>query len=169
MIQQIENLNYKSRYSTTSSESSSLQETKDLVVSIDSSTFNNKTNRMFPSQTITSNATAKIRDFKNSDSFIVCDNLTKKRIQRNQRMFSCLLVQQYFVYFIMSAFILLCSFGFYYVLVTTNLRIESLENSLMNKIESKTPIRFISSKDYFADSEDEGLFVNIIIFVIFLY
>ena len=54
----------------------------------------------------------------------------------------------------MSAFILLCSFGFYYVLVTTNLRIESLENSLMNKIES-TSTR--NAYDFYFTKKNEKL------------
>jgi hypothetical protein len=119
--------------------------------------------------TLLSNATKKVRDLDlmnkksvfptaavaaaTAESLILYD---KQSLQKNRSMFSCLLVQQYFVYFVLCALIVMCSFGFYYVILMTNLRIESLESNLMDKLTNKIQMRFISAKDYLADVEENG-------------
>jgi hypothetical protein len=168
MNQQIENLNdysnrklMKSLYKSDSMSGSILQnKTKDLVVSI-TSNYIRPNNLMFPSNdsSISSKAvnTKKFKDL--NESLILFDddlNMTKKNVKRNESIFSCILIQQYFVYFVLCTFILLCSFGFYSVLITTNMRIESLENSLIDRISKNIPLKFISYKDYFADGNNQG-------------
>ena len=122
MNQQIENLNdfsnnklMKSLYRSDSLSGSILQNeiTKDLVVSIDSNNYNRPNKLMFPlNDSSISSKTVNIKRFKDlNESLILFDdlNMTKKNIKRNESIFSCLLIQQYFVYFVLCAFILLCS------------------------------------------------------------
>ena len=167
-------------YGSSASEMSPNETTRDMIVSMGNSnsllhrpanlTMFHHSTALTSNHTLLSNATKKVRDLDlmnkksvfptaaaaaaaTTESLILYD---KKSLQKNRSMFSCLLVQQYFVYFVLCALIVMCSFGFYYVILMTNLRIESLESNLMDKLTNKIQMRFISAKDYLADVEENG-------------
>lgn len=94
------------------------------------------------------------------------DNNFQKKSKRNNQLdskslVSCYLIQQYFVYLILCAILISGSFGFYYVIVSTNLRLDAMEKRFNEKIANRLPMSFVSGKDYRAnkmldDVEDKG-------------
>jgi len=165
-------------YGSSASDLSHNETAKDMIISMDNSSsqlhrpanlgmFHHST-ALTSNHTILSSANKKVRDidlinkksvFPTAACNVAAQSLIlydKQSFRKNRSMFSCLLVQQYFVYFVLCALIVMCSFGFYYVILMTNLRIESLESNLMDKLENKIQIRIISAKDYLAELKQNG-------------
>jgi hypothetical protein len=63
--------------------------------------------------------------------------------------FTCYIIQQYFIYLILFAIIVSGSFGFYYLLISTNLKIEELERKLNDKISTRLAIQLLTHGDFF--------------------
>lgn len=88
----------------------------------------------------------------NSNKTCTCFN---NDTNKSKSFFSCYIIQLYFVYLIICAIIMGCSFGFYYTIASTNLRITSLERKLTERIMKRLPLRLIPNKEYFnKDSND---------------
>lgn len=82
-----------------------------------------------------------------------CQCLNEKAFH-SKSFVSCYILQQYFVYLMLCAIIICGSFGFYYVIVSTNLRLEAMEKKLNEKIDKRMPLNFVSYKDYFANNKN---------------
>ena len=80
-------------------------------------------------------------------------SIAAKSKRRKKSKISCYILQQYFIYLIIWAVIICGSFGFYYVIVSMNLKMELLEKRINEKIISRLPIRLIPSKDYYEKDE----------------
>jgi hypothetical protein len=62
--------------------------------------------------------------------------------------FTCYIIQQYFIYLILFAIILSGSFGFYYLLISTNMKIDELERKLNDKISTRLAIQLLTHGDF---------------------
>ena len=80
---------------------------------------------------------------------------TNKTKSVENSYFKCYVLHQYFIYLLLSAIIISSSFGFYYLIVTTGLRIEELEERINEKISARLAVQFYSHKDYFAKKHQE--------------
>jgi hypothetical protein len=77
--------------------------------------------------------------------------MTKKNIKKFERdqesIGTCFLIQQYIIYFLILVFIFGVSFGFYYLFVSFQLKINQLEAKLSEKIHTRLALKFLSKND----------------------
>lgn len=60
-------------------------------------------------------------------------NNQKQKTNSNKSFLSCYIIQLYFIYLILCTIIVGCSFGFYYTIVSTNLKIDFWRKNLATK------------------------------------
>lgn len=107
-----------------------------LVYNLDSISIKEETNE--------SNKTSQ--DCKQNDhkkiKFIRSKSLTESQVFKSKESFSqkshlpCFMLHFYFIYLLLCVVIMCSSFGFYYTMVSTRLKIEALEKSINNKYVS---------------------------------
>ena len=78
---------------------------------------------------------------------------------KKKSLISCYLIQQYIIYLIISAIIISVSFGFYYMFVSMNLKLDSLEKRMNERIFKRLPIKIIS-KESFENANGNMKFTN---------
>ncbi|CAF1081171.1 unnamed protein product [Brachionus calyciflorus] len=130
---------------------SSLEETsyKNLIESNNSDSKetvcskNEKISNLIKSSSINSQIAASTRNLNRHD-----DYAKPKTIKGSKTVSSCYILQLYFIYLILCVVIMSFSFGYYYTIVSTRLKIDKLEKKMDEKISKKISVMMFEAKSY---------------------